>query len=121
MNDNLKITINYYCNNELISLKNSQYYKDIYNIATELGYSIQCYFDRPTDNDNHIYLSFQINDKHGNIVINNQLDGDCLTDATGIVVFQKPNQIKFFTWKDDRDFIDSLKWIYNCLITLNKH
>ncbi len=116
MNQSIMQTLDYYCKNEIQILKNSEYFLEISSLAKMLGYSIDISIGEATDakKDKYpkiIYLSFSTIDQQGKIILVDSLDFEHLTDATKILEIDRKNRVKFSSWQDDVEFIESLKWI----------
>ena len=116
MNQSVMQAIDYYCKNEIEILKNSEYFLEIDSLAKTLSYSIDISIGEATNakQDKYpkiIYLSFSTIDQQGKIVLVDSLDFEHLTDATEILEIDRKNRVKFFSWQDDEEFIESLKWI----------
>jgi hypothetical protein len=116
MNQSVKQTLDYYFKNEIEILKNSEHFFEISSLVKKLGYSIDISIGEAKDakQDKYpkkIYLSFSIIDQQGKIVLVDSLDFEHLTDATEILEIDRKNRVKFFSWQDDEEFIESLKWI----------
>ncbi|MBQ7761527.1 MAG: hypothetical protein IJ400_05680 [Clostridia bacterium] len=116
MNQSVMQTLDYYCKNEIQILKNSEYFLEISSLAKLLGYSIDISIGEAMDAKKEkypkiIYLSFSAIDQQGKIILVDSLDFEHLTDATEILEIDRKNRVKFFSWKDDEEFIESLKWI----------
>jgi hypothetical protein len=116
MNQSIMQTLDYYCKNEVQTLKNSEYFLEISFLAKLLGYSIDISIGEAMDakKDKYpkiIYLSFSTIDEQGKIIFVDSLDFEHLTDATEILEIDRKNRVKFFSWQDDEEFIESLKWI----------
>ena len=116
MNQSIMQTLDYYCKNEVQILKNSEYFLEISFLAKLLGYSIDISIGEAMDakKDKYpkiIYLSFSTIDDQGKIIFVDSLDFEHLTDATEILEIDRKNRVKFFSWQDDEEFIESLKWI----------
>ena len=115
MNQSVMQSLDYYCKNEIQILKNSEYFLEISSLTKMLGYSIDISIGEAMDakNDKYpkvIYLSFSIIDQQGKIVLVDSLDFEHLTDAPKILEIDRKNRVKFFSWQDDEEFIESLKW-----------
>lgn len=116
MNSNVLQSLEYYCENEIQTLKNSEYFLEISSLAKTPGYSIDISIGEAKDakKDKYpkiIYLSFSVIDQQGKIVLVDLLDFEHLTDATAVLEIDRKNRVKFFSWQEDEDFIESLKWI----------
>ena len=115
MNQSVMQSLDYYCKNEIQILKNSEYFLEISSLTKMLGYSIDISIGEAMDakNDKYpkvIYLSFSIIDQQGKIVLVDSLDFEHLTDAPKILEIDRKNRVKFFSWQDDEEFIETLKW-----------
>lgn len=116
MNKSIIQTLDYYAKNEIEILKNSEYFFKISSLAKEIDCSIDISIGEAADANKYkypkrIYLSFSIIDCQGKVLSVNSLDFEHLTDATEILEIDQKNRVKFFSWQDDEDFIESLKWI----------
>ena len=122
MNQIIKQTLDYYCESEIQTLKNSEYFLEISSLVKSLGYSIDISIGEAPDLKKEkypkvLYLSFSITDQHGKIILVDSMDFEHLTDATKILEIDRKKRMSFSAWQDDEDFIESLEWI---LIELRK-
>lgn len=115
MENNLEQTLNYYCNRELETFKNSLYYEEMSNLAQKKGLKLYCEVASPENDNKHIYLSFQIENTNHETVTTNDYDGEHLTDATLLIQCDRKQRFMFYSWEDDKDFIDSIKWVITTL------
>lgn len=111
MNDILKKTINYYCHHERNDFKKSGFFKSIEKLSKNNNLKVKCdivsgEYNKP--DSNNLYLSIEILDRNNKPV--EIYDEGSLGYATILVMVDKKDRIKFYSWDDD-DFIDSLKWI----------
>ena len=116
MNHNLKQSLDYYCKNEIQTLENSEYVSKIRSLAKSAGYLLDLSVGEAMDAKKNkypktTYLSFSVVDQQGRIVVVNSIDFEHLTDATKILEIDRKNRVSFFSWQDDKDFKESLKWI----------
>ena len=111
MRKNVERFLKFYCEQELKLFRESQYYLKMNDLAVQLGYSIESFFDYAKNDKQHIYLSFQVNDEFGDIVFVDQFDYEHFTDASLIVKIDSRERIKLFSWEEDFDFLDSVKWV----------
>ena len=116
MNINTVQSLEFYCKNEIRSLKESNFLSRILLLSKSLDYDVDLSVGEALDVKENkypkiIYLSISVLDKEKNIVLVNPLDNEHLTDATKILEIDKRERVIFFTWQEDEDFIESLKWI----------
>lgn len=116
MNINTVKSLDFYCKNEIRSLKESNFLSRILLLSKLLDYDVDLSVGEALDVKESkypkiIYLSVSVLDKEKNIVLINPVDNEHLTDATKILEIDKKERVIFFTWQEDEDFIESLKWI----------
>lgn len=116
MNINTVKSLEFYCKNEIRSLKESNFLSRILLLSKSLDYDVDLSVGEALDVKESkypkiIYLSVSVLDKEKNIVLVNPLNNEHLTDATKILEIDKRERVIFFTWQEDEDFIESLKWI----------
>ena len=116
MNINTVQSLEFYCKNEIRSLKESNFLSRILLLSKSLDYDVDLSVGEALDVKESkypkiIYLSISVLDKEKNIVLVNPLNNEHLTDATKILEIDKRERVIFFTWQEDEDFIESLKWI----------
>ena len=116
MNINTVKSLEFYCKNEIRSLKESNFLSRILLLSKSLDYDVDLSVGEALDVKESkypkiIYLSVSVLDKEKNIVLVNLLDNEHLTDATKILEIDKRERVSFFTWQEDEDFIESLEWI----------
>ena len=116
MNINTVKSLEFYCKNEIRSLKESNFLSRILLLSKSLDYDVDLSVGEALDVKESkypkiIYLSISVLDKEKNIVLVNPLNNEHLTDATKILEIDKRERVIFFTWQEDEDFIESLKWI----------
>ena len=116
MNINTVQSLEFYCKNEIRSLKESNFLSRILLLSKSLDYDVDLSVGEALDVKENkypkiIYLSISVLDKEKNIVLVNPLDNEHLTDATKILEIDKRERVIFFTWQEDEDFIESLRWI----------
>ena len=109
-------SLEFYCKNVIRSLKESNFLSRILLLSKSLDYDVDLSVGEALDVKESkypkiIYLSISVLDKEKNIVLVNPLDNEHLTDATKILEIDKRERVIFFTWQEDEDFIESLKWI----------
>ena len=118
--ENLEQAINFYCNNELESFKSSEYFLRLTQLVEALGLKVECSFGFAPDNKKYIYLYFDIIDDKGNLICANNDEFDALGYSTCIVSIDRKNRFKFYSWQDDEDWIDSVKWNINELVKMSE-
>ena len=116
MHINTVKSLEFYCKNEILSLKESNFLSRILLLSKSLDYDVDLSVGEALDAKESkypkiIYLSVSVLDKEKNIVLVNPLDNEHLTDATRILEIDKRERVSFFTWQEDEDFIESLEWI----------
>ena len=116
MNQIIKQTLDYYFESEIQTLKNSEHFLEISSLVKSLSYSIDISIGEVADLKKEkypkvLYLSFSITDQHGKIILVDSMDFEHLTDATKILEIDRKKRVRFSTWQDDEDFIESLEWI----------
>lgn len=116
MNINTVKSLDFYCKSEIRSLKESSFLSRILLLSKLLDYDVDLSVGEALDVKESkypkiIYLSVSVLDKEKNIVLINSVDNEHLTDATKILEIDKKERVIFFTWQEDDDFIESLKWI----------
>ncbi len=110
MNENLLKVLSLYCNYEIENLKNSDLYIKLQNLVEAINYKIiyKCYKVYDNKEIEKIYLNLTIyDDKNEMIEI---FDEGFLIDSTLLVLGDRKLRYKFFSWKDDDEFIDGLNW-----------
>ena len=123
MNQNVKQTLEYYCENEVQTLKKHKYFAEIGSLANSVNYFVDISVGEAMDVKKHkypkkIYLSFSVLDQQRRIVCVDSTDFEHLTDATMILEIDCKDRVKFFSWQEDKDFIESLIWITKELKTM---
>ena len=116
MNQNVIQCLESYCEKEIETLKKCRIFDEINSLSLSLGYSIDISFGEAYDAKKErypkkIYLSFSILDKTKETVVANLLDFEHLSDATEILEIDRKKRVKFFSWQEDDEFVESLEWI----------
>lgn len=116
MNKNAIQILDLYCKNEVCSLEESLYLSKIISLTNLLDYDIDISVGEALDAKKNkypkiVYLSVSVLNKNGEIVMVNPTDFEHLTDATQVLEIDKKERVKFFTWQEDKEFIESLEWI----------
>ena len=106
-------TLEYYCESEISRFISSSIYSTLNELAKSHEFNLESDFGKAKDEkDNSFYLSLSVLDKNGELV--KVFDDSCLTTATMLVLVDKKERYKFFSWQDD-DFITDLYWIMDQL------
>lgn len=116
MNINIVKSLDFYCKNAISSLKESDLLSRILFLSKSLDYDVDISVGEALDVRESkypkvVYLSVSVLNKEKNIVLINTVDNEHLTDSTRILEIDKKKRVYFFTWQEDEDFINSLKWI----------
>ena len=116
MNNNAIQILDFYCKNEVCTLKESEYLSKIIFLLNSLDLDVDISFGEALDAKKNsypkrVYLSISIIDKDGEIVMVNPMDFEHLTDASQVLEIDRKGRVSFFTWQEDKDFIDSLEWM----------
>ena len=87
MNINTIKSLDFYCKNEICSLKESNFISRILLLSKSLGYDVdlsvgEALNAKKSKYPKIVYLSVSVLDKEKNIVLINPLDNEHLTDAT---------------------------------------
>ncbi len=125
MNQSIKQCLDFYCEKQVEELKSSDYFAEISSLAKSLDYLPDVVVGEVMDakKDKYpkiVYLSFSIVDQQKNAILVDFIDCEHLSDATRIIEIDRKRRVKFFSWQDDEDFIDSLKWIVKELKKIKK-
>lgn len=100
-----------------ISYETEAFYKspvcaELFALAERLGYHVECssgYEDGRRKK--HIYMGFAVIDDHGEGATAGEYDEYVhLTGATLIIEIDRKERVKFYSWEEDDDFIDSINW-----------
>lgn len=109
MNERIIDAFEYYCENELSSFKCSAIFTNLHKIAKSLDLQIECNWGKEKSNkSNNMFLSVTICDENKNPF--KAFDG-FLTDATMLILVDRKGRANFFSWCDDIEFIENLKWM----------
>ena len=116
----MKNCLDYYCENEVRFFKSSEYFAKISSLVKLFGYLIDISIGEAMDTKKNkypkkIYLSVSIIDQQKKIILLDTIDFEHLTDATCLLEIDRKNRVKFFSWKNDKEFIESLEWIIKVL------
>ena len=106
-------TLQYYCNSEINRFISSSIYSTLNELVKSHEFNLDlCYGKAKDKNDKNFYLSLSVCDKNGRLV--EVFDGSCLTTATMLILVDKKERYKFFSWQDE-NFIKDLNWIMDQL------
>ena len=111
MKKNIEEAINFYGENEQKRFQQSAIFLELNNLANQLGFLIECSFGYGIDDCKNIYLGFRVVDKNGESVKSGEYDDFSeLSDATRIIAIDGKERVKFYSWDEDSEFIDSVNW-----------
>ena len=106
-------TLQYYCNSEINRFISSSIYSTLNELVKSHEFNLDlCYGKAKDKNDKNFYLGLSVCDKNGRLV--KVFDGSCLTTATMLILVDKKERYKFFSWQDE-NFIKDLNWIMDQL------
>ena len=106
-------TLQYYCKSEINRFISSSIYSTMNELVKSHEFNLDlCYGKAKDKNDKNFYLSLSVCDKNGKLV--KAFDSSCLTTATMLILVDKKERYKFFSWQDE-DFIKDLHWIMDQL------
>lgn len=118
MKKNVEQAINFYCENERNAFLSSFDCLALSDCAERLGFSVTCNYGYANEDRKNIYLYFSVIDQNGNFVTSDEYNEYTDLDyCTRIVEIDKKERIKFYSWDEDDDFIESVHW---ALSQLNK-
>ncbi len=118
MRENITQTLNFYSVNEMNLFKSSPVFLELDDLSKQKGFIFECSLGFGKDDKNNFYMGFRVIDKNGNPVLSSEYDDFAdLSDATCIIEIDKKERIKFFSWEEDDEFMESLNW---ALTELNK-
>lgn len=112
MNQNVLKVVNIYCQEEMNGFKMNKYYKELLELTQKLTLKLVCDSGQLEEKDKKVYLSVSIYNQKDEII--EVYDEGFLVTSTILVLVDKKEKIKFFSWTDE-DFIDSLRWIIRTL------
>lgn len=112
MRKNIEETLHFYISNEINSFNQSSLSSKLFDLVNQLGFHIECSFGGGDNNSKNIYFSFLVVDNNGEGVTAGEYDEFVrLNAATRIIAIDKKDKIKFYSWEEDDDFIDSINWV----------
>ncbi len=113
MEASVENTLKFYCATEINRFISSSIYSTLNELVKSHEFNLELNFGKAKDvNDNNFYLSLSVCDKNGELV--KIFDDSCLTTATMLILVDKKERYKFFSWQDE-DFIKDLNWIMDQL------
>lgn len=113
METSLKDTLKYYCEKEIEKFVSSSIYSKLNELVEFHKFNLKLEFGKgKEEKDKNIYLSLSILDINGKLV--EFFDDGFLTTATMLIMNDKKNRLRFFSWQDE-EFIEDLNWIINKL------
>lgn len=109
MEELLNYTLKYYCELEINDFIKNSIYIVMNEIIKSQGFNLKLDFGKAKDEKSkNIYLSLAVLDKNGELI--EISDEGFLTTSTMLVLVDKKERYKFFSWRDD-EFIKDLNWI----------
>lgn len=113
---NMKETLRYYCETEINKFKSSSIYSKLNELASSHKFNLKLDFGKAKEEkDKNLYLSLSVFNENGKLV--EIFDDGFLTIATMLVLVDKKDRCKFFSWQN-KEFIEDLNWIINQLTQL---
>lgn len=112
----LKETLKYYCEKEIEKFVNSPICSKLKELVLSHKCSLELEAGKAQDEkDKNLYLSLSVVDSDSKVV--EYFDDGFLTTSTMLVMVDKKDRLKFFSWRDE-EFLEDLDWIINCLMKL---
>lgn len=101
--------LQFYCQKESEELKQSDLFRSLEELVSDLQFSIDFYAQEIMDNskENKWHIGFIILAGNDEMIFLN--DEGLLSADTMIVQRDKKGRVKFYSWEDE-DFIDSINW-----------
>lgn len=101
--------LKYYCELEKEKFISSSIYYTLNELVKAQELNLKIDFGRAKDErDKNLYLSLSVHDRNGKLI--EIFDEGNLTTSTMLVLVDKKERYKFFSWSDV-EFIDDLNWI----------
>lgn len=117
MERNLKDTLKYYCEKEIEMFVSSSIYSELSKLVESHKFNLKLDFgNAKAAKDKNLYLSLSVFDKNGNLV--EIFDEEFLTTSTMLIMVDKKDRYKFFSWQEE-DFIEDLNWIIKNIKEIN--
>lgn len=112
----MKEILKYYCKTEINKFKNSSIYSKLNELAASYKFNLKLDFGKAKEEkDKNLYLSLSVFNENGELV--EISDDGFLTISTMLVLVDKKDRYKFFSWQS-KEFIEDLNWIINQLTQL---
>jgi len=113
MRENIEKALRFYISNEIETFHKSPVCAELFALAERLGYHVEC-SSGPVDKGRRgydIYIDFAVKDHHGEAVPAGEYDEYVdLAYSTPIITIDRKERIRFYSWEEDDDFIDSINW-----------
>ena len=117
MERNLKDTLKYYCEKEIEMFVSSSIYSELSKLVESHKFNLELNFgNAKEEKDKNLYLSLSVFDKNGNLV--EIYDDGFLTTSTILIMVDKKDRFKFFSWQEE-EFIEDLNWIIKKIKEIN--
>lgn len=113
MTANLSDTLDFYCASEMKNSKNNDLFRMIESLVEKLGYILEYKICKVNDKKRAEYILYLevYNRNHEEIEI---FDDGTLTAFTTLILVDKKERYKFFSWKDE-EFLEDLQRIIDRL------
>lgn len=109
METSVENTLKYYCELEIEKFNSSSIYYMLNELIKSKELNLKIDFGKSKDEkDKNLYLSLSVHDKNDELI--EIFDEGFLTTSTILVMIDKKERYKFFSWQDD-EFIEDLNWI----------
>lgn len=95
-------------NYEITNLQENELYKKIEDMASKLGFYVECYCDFSPENNKQLLLGFSVFKEEQEIV--EVEEKSYLCPSTPVLEIDKKGRFKFFDTFDE-DFLDSINWV----------
>lgn len=119
MERSLKDTLKYYCEKEIEKFVSSSIYSKLSELVESHKFNLKLEFGNAREEkDKNIYLSLSVHDKNDELI--EIFDDGFLTTSTMLVMVDKKDRYKFFSWQDD-EFLEDLNWIIKKLNVLTNN
>ena len=109
---NIEQVLQFYISYETEAFYKSSVCAELFALAEQLGYHVECSSGYGDERWNkHIYMGFVVKDDHGEGATAGEYDEYVdLTGASLIIKIDRKERLKFYSWEEDDDFIDSINW-----------
>ena len=109
METRVKNTLKYYCELQIVEFNSSSIFSILSELVESQELKLKIDFGKAKDDkDENLYLSLSIHDKNDELI--EIFDEGFLTTSTMLIMIDKKERFKFFSWQDD-EFIEDLNWI----------